>query len=91
MVFAFVMQDYWCMQMAVTTYDTSLPAAERYKNGYYLSTLLWDVKLKFELAWPVFFFFFFSLLLKFEVLSQVKYRLPWFGIREVRTPLLQKS
>ncbi|KAG5527048.1 hypothetical protein RHGRI_028092 [Rhododendron griersonianum] len=34
------------VKMAVTTYDTSLPAAERYKNGYYLSkvqvTLVWN-------------------------------------------------
>lgn len=25
-----------CLQMAVTTYNTSLPVAERYMNGYFL-------------------------------------------------------
>lgn len=28
------------MQMAVTTYSTSLPSSERYKNGYKLTTQL---------------------------------------------------
>ncbi|KAF7129259.1 hypothetical protein RHSIM_Rhsim10G0007200 [Rhododendron simsii] len=30
------------VQMAVTTYDTSLPAAERYKNGKVQVTLVWN-------------------------------------------------
>lgn len=40
-----------CVQMAVTTHNTSLPAAERYKTGMQYGEILWssciDVQVSF--------------------------------------------
>lgn len=32
-IFGFILMNVQCVQMAVTTYNTALPAVERYRNG----------------------------------------------------------